>query len=907
MKKLFVTLAALCLAGVFCVAATYKRGDVNGDGRVDVSDVTTLVDVILGKATSVPGNTDVDLNGAKNPDVSDVTALVDIILGKHEQDLYLMNLYQAKYMSAVGTDGYPTLNNNDARVCHIVTTVNGSVITIKGTNGQPDVTLDGEWDIVPCTDGYNILKADDHSKALMFNQDLGTCTTVDNLADYYNADLAIWKLDSPAAYAEYSAKKRFTVAALNVDGMPQSVKILGVYDLKLNPDAKEAAGATAIGKKLKTMGWDVIGVSEDFNYHSQIWNQAWNNGVNDENGQCYNATTHRGDINITAGSYAAFLGQKTIFDTDGLCVFYNTNTVNKDVLESSEKWVKWNEHYGYTDHGADGLIDKGYRFYVVRLNDGTEFDFYTLHMDADSDTPDNAARETQLKQLANAILASHNGRPIIIAGDTNCRYTRDRIKTAFIDAINSDSRFTCKDPWIEFGRRGKYPKYGSNSIMAEDKSDPSNKEGMEGFLRGEVVDKCWYINNTESDIRIVAESYHQDLSFINEEGEPLADHWPCVVEFSYHDYDPAIDDVEEEEEKDENDLSGTYYLRNRETGKFLKAGGMWGTHAVQGEYGAKMEMTLVNGKYTLESPIGGLTQGDPYMDQTAAEWTLVQNGTYYSFTYDDNGTTKALTGNDVTTFPYGPNTRYVTCANYNAADSWQQWELLTKAELEVEMANASEEKPFNCTHLLPGANFDRNDGDGNASWEGWPTTATRMTCNYQDGQNGVTYSNFVAEVYVANCTKIEGSCKHDTKWDVYQTISGLPNGKYMITNQAFQRISNSNTTTASIYLYGVGKDEQSTMVQLMYNNTVNPNAPKITDQNYGGTTKDGNYYYPNSMAEAALYFNAGFYQNAVTVEVNNGTLKVGIKKTSDTGKNNTAWTCFDNFQLFYLGPVEAQQ
>ncbi|MDO4197335.1 MAG: hypothetical protein Q4D33_14440, partial [Prevotellaceae bacterium] len=471
--------------------------------------------------------------------------------------------------------------------------------------------------------------------------------------------------------------------------------------------------ATAIGKKLKTMGWDVIATSEDFNFHSQIWNEAWNNGQNDENGQCYNATTHRGDINITAGSYAAFLGQRTIFDTDGLCLFYNTNTVNKQVLESTESWTAWNEHYGYTDHGADGLINKGYRFYVVRLNDGTEFDLYFMHMDADSDAEDNAARETQIKQLAKAILNSNNKRPIIVMGDTNCRYTRDRLKTCFIDAINSDDRFTCKDPWIQYGRQGVYPTYGAESIMAEHKSgdNAGNKEGCVGVRQGEVVDKVFYINNTESNIRIVAESYCQDRSFINEAGEPLADHWPCVVEFSYHDYDPAIDDVEEE--KEECDMSGTYYLRNKQTGYYLKAGGWWGTHAVQGDYGSLMTLDrLPDGTYTLKSNTGNLSQGDPYMDRPEDEvyyWELKQIGTYYAVTY--NNGTKALTSNDPTTFAYGPNHRYVTCADYTG-DDWQQWELVTKDELKVEMLKGTTEDPYNCTFLMSGANFDRNDDLG---------------------------------------------------------------------------------------------------------------------------------------------------------------------------------------------------
>ncbi|MBQ8270711.1 MAG: leucine-rich repeat protein [Bacteroidaceae bacterium] len=53
-------------------------GDINGDGSVDVSDLTTLVSIILdsSKVTDVA-----DINGDGSVDVSDLTTLVSIILG----------------------------------------------------------------------------------------------------------------------------------------------------------------------------------------------------------------------------------------------------------------------------------------------------------------------------------------------------------------------------------------------------------------------------------------------------------------------------------------------------------------------------------------------------------------------------------------------------------------------------------------------------------------------------------------------------------------------------------------------------------------------------------------------------------------------------------------------------------
>ena len=56
-------------------------GDVNGDGKVNVSDVTALVNMILGV---IPKDEErADVNGDGKVNVSDVTALINLILGIH--------------------------------------------------------------------------------------------------------------------------------------------------------------------------------------------------------------------------------------------------------------------------------------------------------------------------------------------------------------------------------------------------------------------------------------------------------------------------------------------------------------------------------------------------------------------------------------------------------------------------------------------------------------------------------------------------------------------------------------------------------------------------------------------------------------------------------------------------------
>ena len=56
------------------------RGDVNGDGMVDVTDVSLTIDMVLGKVPENLATADLDGNGTI--DVSDVSAIIDIVLGR---------------------------------------------------------------------------------------------------------------------------------------------------------------------------------------------------------------------------------------------------------------------------------------------------------------------------------------------------------------------------------------------------------------------------------------------------------------------------------------------------------------------------------------------------------------------------------------------------------------------------------------------------------------------------------------------------------------------------------------------------------------------------------------------------------------------------------------------------------
>ena len=54
-------------------------GDVTGDGQVDIADVNAVINIMLGKAASVPA---ADVTGDGNVDIADVNAVINIMLGK---------------------------------------------------------------------------------------------------------------------------------------------------------------------------------------------------------------------------------------------------------------------------------------------------------------------------------------------------------------------------------------------------------------------------------------------------------------------------------------------------------------------------------------------------------------------------------------------------------------------------------------------------------------------------------------------------------------------------------------------------------------------------------------------------------------------------------------------------------
>jgi len=61
---------------------THLAGDVNGDGKVGMDDVTALIDYLLNSESSTVTKENADVNGDGTVGMDDLTVLIDSLLNK---------------------------------------------------------------------------------------------------------------------------------------------------------------------------------------------------------------------------------------------------------------------------------------------------------------------------------------------------------------------------------------------------------------------------------------------------------------------------------------------------------------------------------------------------------------------------------------------------------------------------------------------------------------------------------------------------------------------------------------------------------------------------------------------------------------------------------------------------------
>ena len=183
--------------------------------------------------------------------------------------------------------------------------------------------------------------------------------------------------------------------------------------------------------------------------------------------------------------------------------------------------------------------------------------------------------------------------------------------------------------------------------------------------------------------------------------------------------------------------------------------------------------------------------------------------------------------------------------------------------------------PLDVTGAILNPSFVIDDADG------W---------NWNDEEDGPQFQSFNnAEFF-------------ETTFDFNQELTGLPNGRYLLKVKGFHR-PGSNEDVFNDYLQGTdnacaqlyANDESVTLV----NQASGAQDEQIdgwcgTEVSSDGTTR----YVPNTMYDAYMWFNQGYYENELPVTVTDGTLTLGIRLDESV---EAGWVIFDDFRLEYQG------
>lgn len=212
-------------------------------------------------------------------------------------------------------------------------------------------------------------------------------------------------------------------------------------------------------------------------------------------------------------------------------------------------------------------------------------------------------------------------------------------------------------------------------------------------------------------------------------------------------------------------------------------------------------------------------------------------------------------------------------AIYEDADATSQEVVDIIIQLNSQMGMPAENQPVDMTALIINPRFENNTTEG---WSG---------ANVVGGRSDAT-SNHEQEFY-------------EKDFNMYQTITGVPNGIYRLKWKGLHRPGSCDQVYNE---YNAGTDNASAVVYA--NNTQKTMLNWATgagDADLGDWQANG-VSYPNSMEVARRYFDAGLYADSLEVEVTDNVLTIGVKNTEPMASKH--WVIFSDFELYIMENAE---
>lgn len=334
--------------------------------------------------------------------------------------------------------------------------------------------------------------------------------------------------------------------------------------------------------------------------------------------------------------------------------------------------------------------------------------------------------------------------------------------------------------------------------------------------------------------------------------------------------------------------AGTFYLYNVGNDGFLVGGNNYTTRASLTKKGG-IPVTLSAGDtdgawyISTEPTYSNLFLGsDGYVDKanTSSKYTA------WLFTAVEGleNTYTMKSTNSAAAYLVGHNTEEAKTSTTTTmpTNAKGYWKLVTRDALIANLANATEDNPIDATFAVMNAYFGAN-------------AKTSLWTGDYTAYNGVDDNKCIEQ--------------WNSTFDMYQTITGLPNGVYKMQCQGFYRMGGGNNDAATAATARTNGTE--VLNAKYYINTTEGSLKSIFDYSLGSSNNSTynsstaysvngtNVYVPSNLNRASACFQAGEYLNEpIKAVVADGTVTIGFRKTV-TSSND--WAAYDNVTLTYYG------
>ncbi len=338
--------------------------------------------------------------------------------------------------------------------------------------------------------------------------------------------------------------------------------------------------------------------------------------------------------------------------------------------------------------------------------------------------------------------------------------------------------------------------------------------------------------------------------------------------------------------------AGEFYLYNIGQKQFLSGGSDWGAHAALSMPGWPVVLEEENADDNAYHLNTNLFNGPEkhymnyrgYMDcPIAGAWKFIPvegKENVYNIVQNDYQDVTVI-WNPYTDTDGHNNDETTVCTeehNVDLSNPDAQWKLVSRAEREALLENASIDNPVDASFFIKSPGFNQREG-ANEAWQ---------LSNANIWEYGSNHFDFAAESWnTSDC-------------DFNQMIEGLPAGVYMASVQGFYRNGNHGAQANNPFIQNAFFYFGDEMYDVALPN-ITSESGKVPGEGNDAVAEDGTVYnYPDGIVQATIFFKNGLYRTFTVInKEDDASIPMGVYKDEQGAEQD--WVVADNFRLTYFG------